>query len=220
MALTPRVRNRKRVCAILRAPDGSAFQNCETCGVSVAVALADMHHCESKMEPKRFKGIDGTRRQPQSNHGFRNLPISPYRIFMESFMKGREKEDYIKMDRIGFEKWKSMSEEEKRPYVALSGVSDYVYQEDLDREANEIIKVNDGADSSMAKKKVDKSWIVIESSDSEEDSEESSDSEDSEESSDSEDSGESSDLGDSVGSSDSEDSEESSDSEDSDESSL
>ncbi|KAK2396932.1 hypothetical protein QL285_058559 [Trifolium repens] len=49
---------KKRVCAIPRAPNGSAFFNCGTCGVSVAISLADMHYCESnKMEFKRFFGI-------------------------------------------------------------------------------------------------------------------------------------------------------------------
>lgn len=55
-----------------------------TCGVSVAVALADMHHCEGKMEAKRFKGIHGMpmRLLPQNNQQLRDQPISPYRLFM------------------------------------------------------------------------------------------------------------------------------------------
>lgn len=57
MASAPRVN--KRVFPIRRAPDGSAFHKCGACGVSIAIALADMHYCESKMEVKRFKGTVG-----------------------------------------------------------------------------------------------------------------------------------------------------------------
>ncbi|KAF9595556.1 hypothetical protein IFM89_000693 [Coptis chinensis] len=45
-------RTRKRVFGLLRAPDGSAFQHCDVCGISVAVALYDMHECNLKSREK------------------------------------------------------------------------------------------------------------------------------------------------------------------------
>lgn len=82
-------------------------------------------------------------------------------------MKGYEMENYIEMDRMGFEKWKNMSKEvktysiiislmwnlsslwsiislslqEKQPYVSHARALDYRHQETLNQEANEIIKV-------------------------------------------------------------------------------
>jgi hypothetical protein len=55
-----------------------------TCGVSVAISLADMHYCESnKMEFKRFFGIVVKRTFPKNNQQLiKNQPISPYRLFM------------------------------------------------------------------------------------------------------------------------------------------
>jgi hypothetical protein len=52
------------------------------CGVSVAVALADMHECETKKEVavKRFRGVCG--RQSVVEHSFGDQPRSPFRIFM------------------------------------------------------------------------------------------------------------------------------------------
>ncbi|KAK2450986.1 HMG-box (high mobility group) DNA-binding family protein [Trifolium repens] len=152
MARRRRRKVKKRVCAIPRAPDGSAFFNCGTCGVSVAISLADMHYCESnKMEFKRFFGIVVKRTFPKNNQQLiKNQPISPYRLFMESFMKGQDMENYnIKIDRIGFEKWKNMSEEEKQPFVSRARELDYKHQEALKQEADEIIKVRYGADSPM-----------------------------------------------------------------------
>ncbi|KAK2450988.1 HMG-box (high mobility group) DNA-binding family protein [Trifolium repens] len=143
MARRRRRKVKKRVCAIPRAPDGSAFFNCGTCGVSVAISLADMHYCESnKMEFKRFFGIVVKRTFPKNNQQLiKNQPISPYRLFMESFMKGQDMENYnIKIDRIGFEKWKNMSEEEKQPFVSRARELDYKHQEALKQEADEIIK--------------------------------------------------------------------------------
>lgn len=52
------------------------------CGVSVAVALADIHECEHKMEAKRFKGTCGIRRLPKPEPRLHDQPVSPFRLFM------------------------------------------------------------------------------------------------------------------------------------------
>ncbi|KAE9596225.1 hypothetical protein Lal_00048735 [Lupinus albus] len=81
---------------------------------------------------------------------FRDQPVSPYRLFMESFMKGCKPENFIGMDRNGHEKWLNMSKEEKDPYVARAKTLDFFHQEALNKEAEKIVKVDDEADSSMA----------------------------------------------------------------------
>lgn len=62
----------------------------ESCGVSIAIALADMHECETEKElaVKRFRGVCGrqsvvTESQSQSqSHTIGDQPRSPFRFFM------------------------------------------------------------------------------------------------------------------------------------------
>ncbi|CAN1196887.1 hypothetical protein LINPERPRIM_LOCUS43193 [Linum perenne] len=141
-------RNRKRVYAIpRRAPDGSAFQPCQKCGVSVAIALSDLHECENsdaKRDVKRFRGCSSNR--SLAGEVLDGQPLSPFRYFMECF--GKRYGDPIDADKKGFEIWKIMSKEERRPYVdhAQRVNSDY-----CKRWAEEIryhmFKVDDEADS-------------------------------------------------------------------------
>ncbi|XP_034705295.1 high mobility group B protein 7 isoform X2 [Vitis riparia] len=104
---------RKRVHAIAsgirRGPNGSAFEKCHGCGVSVAIALADMHDCGLKRDVKRFKGqreVQILRKQTCLGE-----PRSPFRLFMENFRKASKTGNPIDVDRIGFEAWKKMSME-------------------------------------------------------------------------------------------------------------
>ena len=52
----------------------------ERCGLSVAIALLDMHECEPNRDVKRFRGING--KQAVVNQCFADQPISPFRLFM------------------------------------------------------------------------------------------------------------------------------------------
>jgi hypothetical protein len=55
----------------------------ETCGFSVAIALADMHYCDSnKIQFKRLLGIVPKRTRPNIQGLMKSQPISPYRLFM------------------------------------------------------------------------------------------------------------------------------------------
>ncbi|XP_031382274.1 uncharacterized protein LOC116196606 isoform X2 [Punica granatum] len=154
-------RARKRVYPIRRAADGSAFEQCDQCGISVAIALADMHECQpGKKEVKRFRGLsanhDFIRAGGQS---FAHQPRSAFCFFIRSIISndgcscfdfwgyclsvrwlGREslretssEESFLDLDRKGFEMWKNMSDEEKRPYLTEAEKS----------------KVEDGANSPM-----------------------------------------------------------------------
>ncbi|OIW04126.1 hypothetical protein TanjilG_00686 [Lupinus angustifolius] len=80
-------------------------------------------------------------------------------------MKGCKPENFIEMDRKGHEKWLNMPKEEKDPYVARAKMLDFFHQEALNKEANEIVKVDDEADSSMAGT-FDKYEVIYSSSES------------------------------------------------------
>ncbi|EPS71428.1 hypothetical protein M569_03340, partial [Genlisea aurea] len=109
---------RKRVRAILRGPDGSAFKKCEYCGLTVAIALADMHECLLLVN-KRMK----------SNWNVLDQPRSAFRFFMDEYMKEMECEEgnAIEMDNRGCEIWKIMSDKEREPYVVKANELDSAY---------------------------------------------------------------------------------------------
>uniref|UniRef100_A0A803R1Q9 HMG box domain-containing protein n=1 Tax=Cannabis sativa TaxID=3483 RepID=A0A803R1Q9_CANSA len=134
MAAAPRTR--KRVRAIPRASDGSAFQNCHACGVSVAIALADMHDCQTTLKVKRFKGIGANPNVKEEF--FWDQPRSAFCFFMEEFKENNESKgsiDSIEIDRKGFETWKNMSKEERQPYVREACYVDFVHGKALRKEA-------------------------------------------------------------------------------------
>lgn len=139
MASAPRTR--KRVRAIARAPDGSAFQKCDMCGVSVAISLADMHECQSTQEVKRFKGI---RASPNvKKERFCDQPRSGFCIFMEKFKEEHAKEgkfDEIEIDRKGFDIWKNMSMKRRHPYLHRAAFVDFVHGRTLYKEEQKIWK--------------------------------------------------------------------------------
>ncbi|KAL3732448.1 hypothetical protein ACJRO7_029165 [Eucalyptus globulus] len=147
-------RARKRVRATRRAADGSAFQNCDTCGESVAIALADMHECEEpKKEVKRFRGFCGVLKSNYvGEESAADQPRSAFCFFMESFLRNREGVHSIDVEREGFETWKNMSVEERQPYIIRERKIDSVYREALLREINDASEMEDEADSAMVGK--------------------------------------------------------------------
>ncbi|GLT88539.1 hypothetical protein SLE2022_065590 [Rubroshorea leprosula] len=151
MAIPPRTR--KRVHAIRRAPDGSAFEKCDRCGVTVAIALADMHQCRTdNKNVKRFKGISQGQDQNVTKRIYPDQPRSAFRFFMESF-EGRKKGNLIYIDRKGFETWKKMSKEERRPYITQAEKVNSAYLKGLNEELIYYPQVDDdGADSAMVGK--------------------------------------------------------------------
>ncbi|XP_042482894.1 high mobility group B protein 7-like isoform X3 [Macadamia integrifolia] len=137
---------RKRVHALRRAPDGSAFEKCNFCGVSVAIALADMHDCKSKAEHKRFKAAKQNQNPKVLNVGDQSR--SPFCFFMESFRKTHELEDWLAVDRKGFETWKNMTTEERSPFVLQSEKVNSAYEKVLLKEVEELeLQVDDESDS-------------------------------------------------------------------------
>ncbi|XP_021904190.1 high mobility group B protein 7 [Carica papaya] len=161
MVIPPRTR--KRVHAVPRGPDGSAFEKCDRCGVMVPIALADMHDCEGKKmkEVKRFKGISGKPKAIEQS-SYSEQPRSPFRFFVEKFMESCKLADSINIDIEAFETWKNMSEEERLPYVLQSKKVSSAYEKALIEEVKDMFKVDDEADSVMVGK-LDKHFQMIES---------------------------------------------------------
>ncbi|XP_028778857.1 high mobility group B protein 7-like isoform X2 [Neltuma alba] len=90
--------------------------------------------------------------QHATDKRFENQPVSPFRLFIESFFKTCNGGNMIEIDRKGFEIWKNMSKEERKPYVLQAAKLESAYQQALDKEANDMIQVDDEADSAMVGK--------------------------------------------------------------------
>ncbi|KAL4556951.1 hypothetical protein LXL04_035120 [Taraxacum kok-saghyz] len=143
-------RTRKRVNALRRAPDGSAFQTCESCGVSVAIVLLDMHDCESKKDVKRSKGETAEHLiWEEVEQRFQDQPRSEFRFFMESFGKNSGTKNLFEIERKGFAKWKNMSSQEKLPYeLEAKKVNDAYFQKLLKESEDQMFScVDEEADS-------------------------------------------------------------------------
>lgn len=141
-------RNHKRVRAARRSPDGSAYQKCDSCGVSVPIALADMHECKTeKIVVKKFRGVSERQNVVKPNYG--DQPRSPFRLFMESFVKTCKTNNLIIMDQNGLDSWKNMSKEERKPYIVEAERIDSCYLKALLGEVNNMQEVGNEADSPM-----------------------------------------------------------------------
>ncbi|KAF0899543.1 hypothetical protein E2562_020750 [Oryza meyeriana var. granulata] len=137
-------RTRKRVEAteatvLKRARDGSAFTRCEACGKSVSVALIDMHNCslddkirinleaqvvEQAVEVSKKSGGGGNKkgRKGGNNNNKGKRPPTAFFLFMADFRKEYKAEhpdnkSVSAVAKEGGERWKSMSDEEKKPYL-------------------------------------------------------------------------------------------------------
>ncbi|KAD4585960.1 hypothetical protein E3N88_23561 [Mikania micrantha] len=153
-------RTRKRVNALRRAPDGSAFQNCESCGISIAIALADMHECEPKKDVKKLKE-EKVKCWIEVEQGFQDEPRSEFRFFMESFAKNHDAKNYIEMDKKGFETWKNMSSEERQPFIIQAKTVNDAYHDKLLKESEDHMFscVDEEADSAEVGK-FDKGFVL------------------------------------------------------------
>ncbi|KAK6156056.1 hypothetical protein DH2020_010304 [Rehmannia glutinosa] len=139
-------RARKRVHAIRRGPDGSAFQKCESCGVSVPIALYDMHECEIK-ENVRKKLKSEFENGSVKEQRIQDLPRSAFRFFMEEFTKTCNDGNEVEIDKKGIETWKTMTTEERRPFVLQANKVNSAYDKLLHKEEREMQWVDDEADS-------------------------------------------------------------------------
>ncbi|TXG50003.1 hypothetical protein EZV62_025878 [Acer yangbiense] len=161
--------SRKRVhaYALPRAPDGSAFTKCVFCGVSVAIALYNMHRheCRPKVEVKRFKGFCEKPNECRTKvevkrfkvvcekpNVLKQCPSANCDLIRESFEKNCNIENMIEIDRKGFEAWKNMSNEERRPYCIQADKVNAAHERDLIEEINYFAEVEDDEESIMVRK--------------------------------------------------------------------
>ncbi|CAG7911948.1 unnamed protein product [Brassica rapa] len=148
MAIRPRTR--KRVEAVRRAADGSAFEKCEECGVMIAIALFDMHECggEKRREVKRFKCVSSVKIDDDiSKPSFEDEPRSPFVFFLEDFRKSYDG-NMVEASRICFTVWKNMSGEDQRPFIARAVKVDLAHNRKLKEEVQSVMhKIDDEADS-------------------------------------------------------------------------
>ncbi|KAL3653407.1 hypothetical protein CASFOL_003088 [Castilleja foliolosa] len=137
---------RKRVHALRRGPDGSAFQNCESCGLSVPIALVDMHDCEiekngTKKLKTHFECVNAKEQRIQDQ------PRSAFRFFIVEFTKICKEGNEVEVENKGFEKWKAMSKEERLQFSRQADKVNSAYEKLLRKEESEIQWFDDEADS-------------------------------------------------------------------------
>lgn len=143
----PRKRVEADANTLKRARDGSAFTRCDACNKDVAVVLIDMHSCslDSKIkmtlesqvvekevestkpaEKKRAASTDKEKKPKKAKKSKessgRKRPPTAFFLFMDDFRKSfkeanPDNKSVSLVAKEGGEKWKSMSEEEKKPYV-------------------------------------------------------------------------------------------------------
>ncbi|KAJ4900406.1 High mobility group B protein 7 [Raphanus sativus] len=100
------------------SPKSNEFVICEGCNKNVAVAFISMHSC-SRLDAKiRFK-LESKVAETQTESKKKKPPTAFY-IFMSDFRKTYQKENpYVNLKdvpKLGGEKWKSFTSDEKQVY--------------------------------------------------------------------------------------------------------
>ncbi|KAL9676514.1 hypothetical protein QQ045_004728 [Rhodiola kirilowii] len=143
---------RKRVRAIPRAPDGSAFHKCSDCGALVPIVLDDMHECRVNKAVKRFWGK--CEKSTVSNLRLEEEPRSGFRMYMGNLRESLPDEDPAVIDRKGFDIWKTMSAQERDSYERAAKRIDSAYLGKWIAEIHSTshYQMDDEADSAMVGK--------------------------------------------------------------------
>ncbi|AQK57946.1 nucleosome/chromatin assembly factor D [Zea mays] len=132
-------RSRKRVEATVlkRSRDGSAFTRCEACNKDVPVVLIDMHSCsldekirmtlEAQVVEKTVEVASADRKKSSAKGGGnkdakRKRSPTAFFLFMDDFRKEfkathPDNKSVATVAKEGGERWKSMTDEEKKPYI-------------------------------------------------------------------------------------------------------
>ncbi|CAK9143237.1 unnamed protein product [Ilex paraguariensis] len=163
--------------SVVRAKDGSAFARCEECNKDVPVALISFHNCsldakikmnldsqviENPPEVKK-KATEKRRAQPTERKAKKaknpNMPKRPptaFFLFLEEFRKTYKEanpdcKSVATVAKEGGEKWKSFTDEEKKPYVERAAELKAEYQKAL--ESNNDAENEDVQDEEVSSEK-------------------------------------------------------------------
>ncbi|VFQ77497.1 unnamed protein product [Cuscuta campestris] len=136
-------------------PSPTELIKSESCGLSVAISLADMHECGAtrvliKKPRTQLRSATGEEYRVETSEDFarfQDQPRSAFRLFMEEFAKTCPDGDEIDVDRRGFETWRNMSKMERQPYELRAEKIYSAYLKGLIEEENNMPKVNDEAES-------------------------------------------------------------------------
>ncbi|KAK1387221.1 high mobility group B protein 7-like [Heracleum sosnowskyi] len=170
---TVRKRVEAQAASLKRARDGSAFVRCEECNKDVAAALIGMHNCSSeaklktnleslvvesqteaiKKKPKTESVASKKERKPRDSKKPKdsNKPkrhTTAFFVFMEDFRKTFKEEhpdnkSVAVVAKEGGEKWKSLTDEEKKVYVDRAAERKAEYERNL-KEQNDEAEDNEG----------------------------------------------------------------------------
>ncbi|XWS63263.1 hypothetical protein CRYUN_Cryun06bG0080200 [Craigia yunnanensis] len=170
---------------LVRAKDGSAFAKCDECNKTVPVALISMHSCsldakikmnleaqviEKPAEVKKKSAEEANpKRLKKSKKG--KDPNAPKRLptafflFMDDFRKSYKEANtdakgVTGVAKEGGEKWKSTSEEEKKPYIDKAAELKAEYEKDLEESKNadndnKEVEEGSGKETSAAEKETE-----------------------------------------------------------------
>ncbi|KAI3453252.1 hypothetical protein Pfo_009915 [Paulownia fortunei] len=162
--------------ALKRAKDGSAFAKCEECNKDVPVALISFHNCsldakikmnleaqvaempsETKKKPaaekKKAKQMEpkAKKEKKAKNPNKPKRPPTAFFVFMDDFRKSFKEanpdcKSVATVAKEGGEKWKSMTDEDKKVYIDRAAELKAEYEKAL--ESNEVENEQDADDSS------------------------------------------------------------------------
>ncbi|VFQ67088.1 unnamed protein product [Cuscuta campestris] len=158
--------------SLKRAKDGSAFTRCDECNKDVPVALISFHNCsldakikmnleaqiiempaEVKKKPSEKKKTSSTQpkaKKPKDPNAPKRPPTAFF-VFMQEFRKtfNEANPDNKKASMVakeGGEKWNSLTDEEKKPYIDRAAELKAEYEKAL--EANNAAANEDDGDES------------------------------------------------------------------------
>ncbi|KAK2997442.1 hypothetical protein RJ639_018818 [Escallonia herrerae] len=156
--------------SLKRAKDGSAFIRCECCGRSVPAVLISMHDCsldktiKENLEAQIVETVKEVKRKAPEKTLSRNKgqkgktakdpnkpkrPATAFFVFMEEFRKTFKEEhpdnkSVATVAKEGGEKWKSLTDVEKKPYQVRAAELKAEYEKVLE-EAQKADNEDEGA---------------------------------------------------------------------------
>ncbi|KAI0500530.1 hypothetical protein KFK09_018744 [Dendrobium nobile] len=165
-----------------RAKDGSAFTKCEACKKDIHVGLIDMHDCgmDSKIKmnleaqvvekvtevkkPEKKRAASSTQKERKSkkekkgrDSNKRKRPPTAFFLYMEDFRKefkeaNPDNKSVALVAKEGGVKWKSMTDEEKNPYLDKAADLKAEYDKAENDVENEEVKEEDDTEEKGVEK--------------------------------------------------------------------